>query len=807
MGKRKTTPKPTSPATQLTGLASTLGASFENASKFYNASSAAFTIDFEDQWLKTVLGSLEKHDEAPKIKSWLNRFSDVCKELNKYQEALNKEHEERWNLVNEMGANNEELGQLHEEKAQQLKALEDELTEKQNELETEEAELASLKAELTRREKEVKKKELDAKVGFTIENENALKQLEAKQKELVAQHENDLKELREEQHRLDKAIREAKRELETVQHEYTKAEVDRLEALDIRESKLKAEEALVARDKNRVGREWREIKAERDDLENVIAEKMELERQAHEKQVERQKQRLAEVFERLNTTKEQFADLAALQQELGDKAPNELLDELETLKAQNFELRRELDQSDSEGLREEKDYLSKRVNDLENDLATLRPELDAARRELSTKRLSATDLETVECERKVLEHHKNVLKVHIDDLESRVTQLTDAQKAKTAFPAMAKMDQDKAYTAPIELEHVPELNAFAGELQHRIAQAEKHVELFYPLEDIQVLLGGLAMSQLHVFQGISGTGKTSLAKAFAKAMGGFCQDISVQAGWRDRDDLLGHFNAFERKFYEKDCLQALYKAQTTRWQDSCNVILLDEMNLSRPEQYFAEFLSALEKNNPSERLISLAETELPGAPQYLRDGRQILVPNNVWFIGTANHDETTNELADKTYDRSHVMTLPKQDASFDITQLEPKKYSFESLMKAFDKACKDHSKEVKELLAELTRNDFTASLEKDFGLGWGNRFEKQALRFIPVMMATGATKGQALDHLLATRVMRQGKVTSRFDVNKDALESLQLALDSFWQSAKLNNQPTKSLELLEKDILRKEGGF
>ena len=51
------------------------------------------------------------------------------------------------------------------------------------------------------------------------------------------------------------------------------------------------------------------------------------------------------------------------------------------------------------------------------------------------------------------------------------------------------------------------------------------------------------MSQLHVFQGISGTGKTSLAKAFAKAMGGFCTDIAVQAGWRDRDDLLGHYNA------------------------------------------------------------------------------------------------------------------------------------------------------------------------------------------------------------------------------------------------------------------------
>ena len=55
----------------------------------------------------------------------------------------------------------------------------------------------------------------------------------------------------------------------------------------------------------------------------------------------------------------------------------------------------------------------------------------------------------------------------------------------------------------------------------------------------------------------------------------------------------------------------------------------------------------------------------------LRDGRKILVPSNVWFIGTANHDETTNELADKTYDRAHVMTLPKQDHRFTIKQYDP----------------------------------------------------------------------------------------------------------------------------------------
>ena len=114
-----------------------------------------------------------------------------------------------------------------------------------------------------------------------------------------------------------------------------------------------------------------------------------------------------------------------------------------------------------------------------------------------------------------------------------------------AFLAFWQMlDQEAAYSMLGEfrtsaiLEPVPEdLRAFANELQQRIAMAEPGTRLFYGIDDIRTLLGGLAMSQLHVFQGISGTGKTSLAKAFAKAIGGFCTDIAVQAGWRDRDDL------------------------------------------------------------------------------------------------------------------------------------------------------------------------------------------------------------------------------------------------------------------------------
>lgn len=782
-------------------------ASFENASKVYQSCGAELNIEVDHEWLCALLDRLQQDEDASRVAKWIERFADVCKELGKYQEKLNDEYAQRWEQANQLGEENEAERQRLAEEVERLEAGQADSARRRAEQESAELELAKKKSELLGNERSLKQRELNAAAGFVEQNELALKQLERQQSELIRQKEADLEQIQDQRRSLLDEIKQAEKTLQEIKHTTSDAEADRIRQLDDKELELKEIKDKLSRDRAKLDREWAEIKASESTLDDQVASAIALERAGFEAALSKVSDQRDKAWDKTQELTERLYELQELSNTLGERTPAEILESLDNLKEENRALKRQLEGSDTAELRDENQYLRDKVSDLERDLAVLRPELDEARRELSVKRVAATELEAVAREKRVLEHHKNTLTVHIDDLESRIDQLTNAQKANNAFPAMSLMDSEREYQASIELEHVPDLKSFAHELQHRIARAEKSVELFYPVEDIRLLLGGLAMSQLHVFQGISGTGKTSLAKAFTKAMGGFCTDIAVQAGWRDRDDLLGHFNAFERRFYEKDCLQALYQSQTPRWKDTCNVILLDEMNLSRPEQYFAEFLSALEKNNPRERLISLSETALPGAPDMLKNGRQIWVPDNVWFIGTANHDETTNELADKTYDRSHVMTLPKQDHRFEIKDYQAAKYSFRSLQDAFDKACKDHTGSVKSLLKELTANDFTSQLENDFGLGWGNRFEKQALRFIPVMLASGASKGEALDHLLMSRVMRQGKVTGRFDVSADAIRNLMGALEAFWEQSKLGGLPEKSLELMEKDIKRKEVGF
>lgn len=779
-------------------------ASFESASKVYQSFDMKLDIEVDQGWLSSVCERLRAEGSA-EFARWIEQFAEVCRELVKFKEKLHEEYAARWDEAKKLVLASEEKEKAFASQLADFEVARSAFESSTAELEGEEARLARKKSELLDIERSLKLRETNAEADFAEQNEHALRQLDERQRQLTKQNQTHLQQIHEEKCRLNDELSQSARRLAEIKYNCTEEEAQCTRQLDQREHEIKQSNIDLDRARSRLDREWGDIKTAESSLAQRIASEMEIERASHAQELVKMERQRDKAWKKAGELNEQLADTQELKHALGEHSAAEILEQLESLREENRTLKRTLDQSDAAELLRENEYLRSSKTDLERDISTLRPELDNVRRELSTKRVAATELEAVAREKRVLEQHKNTLAVHIDDLESRIEQLTNAQKTQTPFPAMSLMDSDKEHRASMELEALPDLKQFAEELQHRIAQAEERVELFYPLDDIRVLLGGLAMSQLHVFQGISGTGKTSLAKAFAKAMGGFCTDIAVQAGWRDRDDLLGHYNAFERRFYEKDCLQALYKAQTPRWQDTCNVVLLDEMNLSRPEQYFAEFLSALEKNNRDERLISLSETALPNAPAMLRDGRKILVPGNVWFIGTANHDETTSELADKTYDRAHVMTLPKQDHRFEIKKLEQASYSYRSLRQAFERARVERKGEVLELMERLTKDAFTEQLGNQFALGWGNRFEKQALDFIPVMLATGATAGEALDHLLSTRVMRPGKVTGRYNVGVGAVRGLKDALETFWIKADLDGDPRKSNELLDADIRRLEG--
>ena len=182
------------------------------------------------------------------------------------------------------------------------------------------------------------------------------------------------------------------------------------------------------------------------------------------------------------------------------------------------------------------------------------------------------------------------------------------------------------------------------------------------------------------------------------------------------------------------------------------------------------------------------------------------VADNLWFIGTANHDETTFEFADKTQDRSFVLELGRNGVIDGLTGTlkSPVVYSANSINDAFCSAEGEYESEVSRVMKGLYDHDLTRILEKRFGISWGNRLERQARKFVPVYVAAGGQAHEAWDHLLSVRIFRDGKVTGRFDTRPDDLADLQSALGNAWETLFNGEMATRCEERLEKELERKE---
>jgi MoxR-like ATPase len=420
----------------------------------------------------------------------------------------------------------------------------------------------------------------------------------------------------------------------------------------------------------------------------------------------------------------------------------------------------------------------------------LQRRLDYTHSDVSERETQRDLITSLESQRALLSEAHEQMRVEMHELVSR-------HEAESPFPACTAMDADvELQSPPPETSSIVDLAQFVEELRHRIAHDPEH-PLYYSHADLRSFLGGLAMGRLVLLQGISGTGKTSLPLAFARAVGGLSEVVEVQAGWRDPQDLVGHYNVFEKRFYEKEFLKALYRAHTPSGTKRVHIVVLDEMNLSHPEQYFSDLLSALERQ-PGEQLLKLMPHQVEHAPKHFVDGSKLAIAGNVWFIGTANHDETTKDFADKTYDRSHVMELPHRPAKFKAQGPRPRSpIAHEALLQAFKDAVDRHESKADQVL-EFFNAKLRKPLANDFDIGWGPRLERQLSRYVPVVIGAGGRLGEASDHMLATRLLR--KLQNRHDNRPEQLEALRRCIEGSWLDDE--SPPERSLALLTAELRR-----
>ena len=315
----------------------------------------------------------------------------------------------------------------------------------------------------------------------------------------------------------------------------------------------------------------------------------------------------------------------------------------------------------------------------------------------------------------------------------------------TRFPKLTNIDinynnyQIKNYNNTFTLEELVEL--------FRNFAASK-LKLYYKTEMIRLFISALASTKLIILQGISGTGKTSLAYAWGKFLKHDSCVASVQPSWRDRTELFGYFNEFTKKFNETEVLKTMYEASYT---DDVFTIILDEMNISRVEYYFAEMLSILEMPNKDEWIVELVSSGWDNDPKKIKEGKLKIAPN-IWYIGTINNDDSTFMVTDKVYDRAMPIDINDKGEVFEPIETEAQDVNYSYLDKLFTDAINDNpiSEETLNKIEEMDNY-----VIKHFRIAFGNRIVAHMKKFVPVYVACGGDEVDGVDYFIARKILRK----------------------------------------------------
>ena len=238
-----------------------------------------------------------------------------------------------------------------------------------------------------------------------------------------------------------------------------------------------------------------------------------------------------------------------------------------------------------------------------------------------------------------------------------------------------------------------------------------------------------------ILTGLSGSGKTKLAQAFAMWI---CEDenqfciVPVGADWTNREPLLGFPNALEKNNYVKPdngVLDLIIEANKN--ESKPYFLILDEMNLSHVERYFADFLSVMESKNKI--ALHSGDSDWNDIPA------QIGFPKNLFIIGTVNIDETTYMFSPKVLDRASVIEFRVTSAEMESylgsnsqINLDDLKGEGKNMAESFVALAKDTSL-AGEDEAELNKTlmSFFGELKKT-GAEFGYRSASEIIRFAAV---------------------------------------------------------------------------
>lgn len=329
----------------------------------------------------------------------------------------------------------------------------------------------------------------------------------------------------------------------------------------------------------------------------------------------------------------------------------------------------------------------------------------------TARRKNEQEVETIRKICEDLHSDKTELEKTIKSYEKTVEKLKDFGLLKDESDSKEEqVSYTENYVTVNQGEWISELNRIAGFISSK--------DGIYPRELINKFAALMKTHDMVVLAGRSGSGKTSFCRLFGKAIGAKVFVVPVKPNWMSTDDLIGYYNPIDQTYISTEFSDALREASKNLEQ--IYIIVLDEMNISKPEYYFADFLSRLEDRRDSELAIDIPSAkdqnnsnkeELRGVAKLvcsmlesredlslyeilkeetyremlaeaLKDCKQsdqilheilnlslkayknskntiskLPIPENVRIIGTINVDDTTHFFSPKVLDRVHILKL------------------------------------------------------------------------------------------------------------------------------------------------------
>lgn len=285
---------------------------------------------------------------------------------------------------------------------------------------------------------------------------------------------------------------------------------------------------------------------------------------------------------------------------------------------------------------------------------------------------------------------------------------------------------------------IDRIDAYGSKYDQGIVASLHHAMSFHPRKHFVILTG------------LSGSGKTSLALRYAAAVHNLpkagTEDpltylCPVRPDWIDPSGLTGYRDVFTKRYVVPPFLQALFLANEN--PASPVFVILDEMNLARPEYYFSDVLSAMETglhlhlHSESEVLPGDAGFDVPSDVPW---------PSNLFIIGTVNVDETTHQISPKVLDRAFVI---------DTTEID--------LDTLFDRLSKESAALANSVeVCGPTLLALNATLLAA-GLGFGYRTADEVVRYLAVVSpgGNGEQLRKTFDLVLGQKILIKLRGTER----------------------------------------------